>query len=140
MRLNPFEWFDVIIGKKKLSNEDINKSIEEHYEYFMLNRIMSNDNTLLKNSLNTNKKGFTDKMHFELSRAFYKMSYGNKQVFIPYAKGTKEPEEVKIISDYFYVSEETAKRYLECISEEELNTIKEYYRLLDDLNKKTKVK
>lgn len=140
MKLSPFEWFDIISGKTKISEEDIHKNLQDGYEPFMINRIFSNDNSLIKYAIILNKKGISNRMHFELCRASYKATFGNKVVFIPYAKATKEPPKIELIMNYYNVSEKIAKEYAEVISDEELVNITNYYRQLDEFNKKQKVR
>jgi len=140
MKLNPFEWFDVISGKSKISQEEIDKNLQESYEPFMINRIFSNDNALIKYAILLNKKGWTNKMHFEMARAAYKTTYGKSQVFIPYAKSTKVSPKVETIMNWFDVSEKIATEYETLISDEEFSEITKYYRQIDEFSKKTKVK
>ena len=140
MKLNPFQWFDIISGKKKVTVRELNEFLSEGYEQFMINRIFSNDSRLLQCASILNKSGFTNRMHFEMARAFYKRIYGNKSIYIPYAKGTPVPKEAKMLAEYFDVSEKHALRYYEIIDKEELQEIKNYYKQIDEFKKRQKIR
>jgi hypothetical protein len=70
-----------------------------------------------------------DKIPIENQYHMIKNVFAGKIKFIPYPKNASEEVIKKIgyLSDYFKISEEKAKEYLEFISTKELNTIVEMY-------------
>jgi predicted SnoaL-like aldol condensation-catalyzing enzyme len=70
-----------------------------------------------------------DKIPIENQYSMIKSVFAGKLEFIPYPKNVSEEVIKKIgyLSDFFKISEEKAKEYLEFISNEELDTIVEMY-------------
>lgn len=117
-----FQYVDEILKKKVIDEPP--EEFEKGFNTFMINRVLSCDQSLVLVANEANRPGFTKKMTRDLY--FHGLPKINR--FIKYsAKKQKADTEMKYLMDYFGVNMSTAKDMLELISHDELDHIVEYY-------------
>ena len=138
MALSPFEIVDNIFVKEHyLTLEE-----REGYSKWMVNKILSNDPTLLFLAQELNKP-IDDTLHYDclwygLPKSTYKDKSGKvKGKYIQYlSKKPKEETEVNYLSEFFRVDVATAKMYHQLIDESEMKSIVEFFENRGVLKKK----
>jgi len=144
-------WVQIINGGIQAPEHEILDNINT-YDKFMINRFFSNVEELLQLANMSNKEGFSRLMHFKMIRSAYraKMSYNSDDCRPKYtskeiwqllsSKLLKKNPDISMITDYFNVNIEVAQKYLKLISKEELQEIRDYYKMIESFNKITKTK
>lgn len=119
-----FNVFKKILNKSEITEEDINKISD-----FVFCRWLSGNPNLIGLSNLFNQYS---NIPIELKVKIVQNLVGGKVRYIPYPKGTKEPEikDLDYISEFFNISREKAQMYSEFIDKKELQKIK------DDINSK----
>lgn len=117
-----FQHVDELLKKKVIDEPP--EEFEKGFNTFMINRVLSCDQSLVLVANEANRPGFTKKMTRDLY--FHGLPKINR--FIKYsAKKQKADTEMKYIMDYFGVNMTTAKDMFQLIDQEELDRIVEYY-------------
>lgn len=117
-----FSYVDEVLKKKVIDEPP--EEFEKGFNTFMINRVMSCEQSLVLVANEANRPGFTKRMTRDLY--FHGLPKINK--FIKYsARKAKADTEMKYIMDYFGVNMSTAKDMLQLIDQEELDRIVEYY-------------
>ncbi len=139
-KTSPWVYWNVIIGRTKLTPE-IDSELDATYDRYMINRFLLHDPRLIKFlTIHPNNDSIPNRIHFELVREFYKSTIGNKTIYIEYVKKDPIEADIALLQDYYQINRHEAARYLEMISDEDLDTLHEHYRLinLNETNKKSK--
>lgn len=123
-----FNVFKKVLNSGSFTQEDIDKVNE-----FVFCRWLSGDARIVNIANTLNKYTNIPK---ELQLKFVNKVIGGKVKFIPYPKSLKndinDMASLKAISYFFNISERESKMYLEFLTKDELEYIKDYYN--DTLN------
>ena len=116
-------FFDIItcmFEKHYPSIEDINK----HTNIYMINMVLSCDEHFVKLANEMSKLKLTNKQYFDIM--YYGLPKGKR--YIKYiASKTKKLEDEKYLQEWFGVSQDIARGYVELIDPKEMKEITEYY-------------
>ena len=119
---NLFAYVDEVLKKKVIDEPP--EEFEKGFNSFMINRVLSCEQSLVLVANEANRPGFTKRM----TRDLYFHGLPKITKWIKYsAKKQKADIEMKYIMDYFGVNMTTAKDMLQLIDQEELDRIVEYY-------------
>jgi len=130
-------WIKVINGTiKEETIEDFENEIQRSYDIWMMNRILGCIPELTNIVYDTNRKGFSKKMHYKLMRSMYRKCFGNKVVFIDYPKKNLlsnqfNPKDIQYIAENFEITEREAKEYIKVIDAKELEKIREHFKTIE---------
>ena len=118
--MSPFDIVKNIQSKDRVLSD---QEIYSDFNSFMVNRIFSNEQSIIHLSNELNRKGFTDKMVYDCY--FYGLPKMKK--YIQYnSKKEKTDKEIQYIMDFYKCNLTTAKQYAILISDEEKQKIVEY--------------
>ena len=111
----------VLDKNSKPSNEEIEK-----IPSFIFCRWLSGNPATIMAS---NQINYYDKIPIVTQYKMIKTVFAGKIKFIPYPKNVDQQQlkNIEYLTDYFKISEEKAREYLEFISEDELNSIIQMY-------------
>jgi len=127
---------DINIGKTGKLHEL--EDFEKTYNSFMINRYLSmSPETVFEAQLINSTKHIPKKYQYLLLTNIIEP----KKRFLKYIKQDKESDDsklVKYVSDFYYVSEDTARELLQTISEDEKKIIKQSYLDMEKSKKKCK--
>jgi len=115
--------FDIVKNIQSKDRVLTDQEISDYFNSFMVNRIFSNDQSIVHLANELNKSGFTSKMVYDCY--FYGLPKMKK--YIPYnSKREKADKEIQYIMDFYKCNLTTAKQYASLISDEEKTMIVEY--------------
>jgi len=129
---SPFDWLKLIQSNHSLTIEDelqINS-----YSPFMINRIFSNDDSLLPIVDYLNMIPISNKLHYNVMKTVYYMVYRGSNKFIPYSKGSPKDKDLPYLMNYFKINEKTA------INHKKLLDIKEIKKIISEARAKENFK
>ena len=116
----PPSYFDVF---NKLKNRIANKKDLKYFdEYMFITHLSFNQNTL-QYAILLNNSFIKPEHSFEIAKFLVP-----NLPYIKWIKKSKPDKDLNAIMWYFKVGKETAKRYKEMLSKEELEEIKEWYK------------
>lgn len=131
-------YWNVIIGKTKLTPE-LEQELDTQYDAYMINRFLMHHPSLIK-FLFAHPSELPPRIHFELVREFYKNTFGKKVIYIDYVKKDPVDADIALLQDHYQINRHEAARYLEMISPDDLDLLREHYKTinLNETNKKSK--
>lgn len=119
--MTPFDITKHILSKDKMLTDE---EVESHFNLFMTNRIFSNDQQFIHLANEMNKKGYTKKMAFDC----YFYGVPKTKRYIPYnSKKEKKDKQLEYMIQFYQCSLQTAKQYMELISDEDKQYIIDYF-------------
>jgi len=116
-----FDLFKVIYSAFNKKYNPSKEEIEKIPEY-ILHNILANDIRMLDFAFLFTVKNIPIYYQYKTLRQL-------PNIFIKYPKKKKEDEFISFVSDYFNCNYKTAKRYLEFLSENEINFLKKEYEI-----------
>jgi hypothetical protein len=123
------DWLEAINGIKIIP--DLDENIEQ-YDPFIINRVLSNDEKMYDFAEKMNNKGYSKLMHFKVMCAAKKLMYPNKNIWFDFKnlKETKVDDKIKMIMEYYSVTEKIAELYLDVLSIPEMTKITAHFERL----------
>jgi len=115
----PPSYFDVF---NKLKNRTAKNDLKYFDEYMFITHLSFNQNTL-QYAILLNNSFIKPEHSFEIAKFLVP-----NLPYIKWIKKSKPDKDLNAIMWYFNVGKETAKRYKEMLSKEELEEIKEWYK------------
>ena len=123
-KFNIFYILDAIANTKEDVTEHPN--FEKEYNIFMINKWLSMSSAGVFVSYFADQiRSMTKEQHFYFVREL--IGKHKHKVFFKYAKGNKKNKKVKIIMDYYKISEEKANEFVNILSTKQLKTLEKSF-------------
>lgn len=136
-KVDLFSWCDSVSWHKQDMMNELN---EKSYDIFMVQRTLGMNEGFVQAMDMASSFDFTDKhMHYQFLRNF--LEKPRRKPFSKFVKVQKPSEELMLVSDYYNINVEVAKTYMNRLTEEDFERMREsLYPDLGGAGKREKVK